>query len=76
MGRSLGTGEHLGLLEESETSCMWLTGQSETYTDGPCCGPTHLSLRWVSTGEHGDKVLELGVRRVDPEKGLLLIVKR
>lgn len=30
----------------------------------------------MSAGEHGDKVLELGVRRLDPEKGLLLIVKR
>ena len=56
----------------------WLAAgkHSETYTGGPCYGPTHLSLRRVSAGEHGDKVLELGVGRMDPERGLLLIVKR
>ena len=52
MGRSLGTGEHLGLLEESETSCMWLTGQSETYTDGPCPSSVCPILGCVSTHSH------------------------
>ena len=36
-GRSVGTEEeHLRLLEKGETTSLGQTGQSETYTEGPC----------------------------------------
>ena len=72
----LGQSGCFGRLGREPSGWLVASKHSETYTGGPCYGPTHLSLRRVSAGEHGDKVLELGVWRTDPERGLLLIVRR
>ena len=49
-GNQLGQkGEYLRLLEEGETAGLWQTGQSETYTDGPCHSPVCPRLGCVST---------------------------
>ena len=44
----------LRLLEEGEMASLWQTGQSETYTGGPCHSPVHHRLGCVSTCAHGD----------------------
>ena len=76
-GRSIGTeGELQGLSEESAAIGLWQAGQSETYTDGLCHNPACPSLRRVSTGAHGDWMLEHGVRRANLGRGLLLSVRR
>ena len=44
-GNQLGQkGSILGCSEEGETASLWQTGQSETYTDGPCHSPARPRL--------------------------------
>ena len=75
-GDQLGQKGSLGGSEESPATSLWLSGQRETYTDGPCHSPACPSLRRVSTGAHGGWGLERGVWRADLGRGLLLAVRR
>lgn len=76
-GRLVGTeGNHLGLLEGSETACLWQAGQSETYRDGLCHSPVPPSLGLVSVSVHGPWVLEHRQWREKLRRGLLLAISR
>ena len=62
--------------EESPATGLWQAGQSETCTGGLCHIPACPRLRQVSAGVHGGWVLEHGVWRAEPGRGLLLAVRR
>ena len=55
------------LLEEGEAADLWLTGQSEKYTDGPYHGPVCPGLGFVFTGVQGGWELVRGDWRTGPE---------
>ena len=62
--------------KESTATSLWQASQSETYTDGPRHSPARPSLRHVSATAGGGWVLERGVWRADPGRGLLLAARR
>ena len=60
----------------AESTRLWQSGQSETYTGSLRYSSVCFKLSWVSSGAHGSWVLPRGVWRADPTRGLLLAARR
>ena len=75
-GDQPGQKRSFGDLEESTTASLWQEGPRVRPTEGPGHCPAHPSLRCMLTGMGGDRVLECGVWRTDPERKLLMAAKR
>ena len=65
----LGQKGSIRTLAESTATCLWQSGQSETYTGSLHYSSVCFKLSWVSSGAHGSWVMPCGVWRADLRRG-------